>query len=339
MAITSRALAFASRWFDSATVSGVFEPLIADWQRELEGSSGVARWWLLARGGSAFTVTIAVCQVTGGSAMPRATLAKGLFVALLSTVILIAIQIGLNATVIPNDFPFEMRIWIALPMILPLAIPLAMLPLMMLLRGSGQVRAGAAASIICAAALLTYLTTGWVTPQLQGDVRDALYEQMYQRDVANDRAGRITSYPATAARQARPTTAEQRATQRERWRNNPLYAEAQAERTRPRWGGATILISGLAAALGVFGCGLGALHPKGAIHATAWWALVWITLMIFDGRMFYPGSGAWQYLGRAPSWMPLAVFSVAALVTLFSLAYRRALPGRKTPRQTPSTSP
>ncbi len=38
-----------------------------------------------------------------------------------------------------NDFPFEMRIWMALPMILPLAIPLAMLPLMMLLRGTGQV--------------------------------------------------------------------------------------------------------------------------------------------------------------------------------------------------------
>ena len=56
---------------------------------------------------------------------------------------------------------------------------------------------------------------------MQGDVRDGLYEQMYQRDVANDQAGRVTSFPATAARQARPTTPEQRAAQRERWRNNP----------------------------------------------------------------------------------------------------------------------
>src|SRR6185503_17803588 len=31
---TSRALAFASRWFDEATVRRVFEPLIADWQRQ-----------------------------------------------------------------------------------------------------------------------------------------------------------------------------------------------------------------------------------------------------------------------------------------------------------------
>ena len=34
MAITSRALAFPSRWFDDATVRRVFEPLIADWQRQ-----------------------------------------------------------------------------------------------------------------------------------------------------------------------------------------------------------------------------------------------------------------------------------------------------------------
>ena len=34
MAITSRALAFASRWFDPQTVECVFHPLVADWQRE-----------------------------------------------------------------------------------------------------------------------------------------------------------------------------------------------------------------------------------------------------------------------------------------------------------------
>ena len=34
MAITNRALAFVSRWFDEGTVRRVFEPLIADWQRQ-----------------------------------------------------------------------------------------------------------------------------------------------------------------------------------------------------------------------------------------------------------------------------------------------------------------
>jgi hypothetical protein len=43
MAITSRALAFASRWFDEATVRRVFEPLIADWQREWQDASPAGR--------------------------------------------------------------------------------------------------------------------------------------------------------------------------------------------------------------------------------------------------------------------------------------------------------
>jgi len=33
----SRALTFASRWFDAATVARVFEPLVADWQRQPRG--------------------------------------------------------------------------------------------------------------------------------------------------------------------------------------------------------------------------------------------------------------------------------------------------------------
>ncbi len=35
----TRALAFASRWFDAATVRRTFEPLIADWQREWHESA------------------------------------------------------------------------------------------------------------------------------------------------------------------------------------------------------------------------------------------------------------------------------------------------------------
>ena len=48
MRLTTRALAFASRWFDEATVHRTFEPLIADWQREwyIENSDAniLLRW-------------------------------------------------------------------------------------------------------------------------------------------------------------------------------------------------------------------------------------------------------------------------------------------------------
>jgi hypothetical protein len=54
MAVTTRALAFASRWFDPATVHRVFEPLIADWQREWYRAAGVQRTKVTIRGLSAF---------------------------------------------------------------------------------------------------------------------------------------------------------------------------------------------------------------------------------------------------------------------------------------------
>ncbi|MEO7133140.1 MAG: hypothetical protein ABI024_02870, partial [Vicinamibacterales bacterium] len=89
-----------------------------------------------------------------------------------------------------------------------------------------------------------------------------------------------------------------------------------------RWGGATILISGLALALGTFGWALGSLGRRGAIHAAAWWTLGWITVMILDRRLFYPG-GAGHYIPRAPEWLPLAVFATAGLAATIAARRRR----------------
>ena len=309
----------------------VFEPLVADWQRELDGTSGITRWRSAARGWSAFAITMATCLISGGSAMPRVTLINGLTVLLLSTVLLIAIQIGLNVLQFRNDFPLEMRFWMALPLILPLAIPLAMLPMMMLVRSAGQLAGRGATALVLGAALVAYLTAGWLTPLIQGDVREELYEQMYLRDIANDRAGRV-SYPATAVRQVRPTTAEQRAIQREQFRNDPRYLAAQAERTRARWGRSSIMLAALTLAVGAFGWLLGGLRRTTAIHAAAWWALAWITLMVLDGRFQYPGFGVSQYIGRGPDWAPLAVFGVAAIV-IYAVDRRR---GVKAPAPAPT---
>jgi len=200
---------------------------------------------------------------------------------------------------------------------MPLVIPLAMLPILMLLRASGHVTIGGATTLICAAALLTYVTTAWLTPLAQGDVRDALYEEFHQRAVANDQAGRV-QYPGTAVRQVRQTTPEQRAMQRERWRRNPLYLKWQEEQTRPQWGRGTIVTALLALATGALGWAIGGLRQTGALSAVAWWTFAWITVMVLDGRMLYPGNGITTYIGRAPYWMPLAVFSGAAVVAILS---------------------
>ena len=64
MAITNRALAFASRWFDEATVRLTFEPLIADWQREWQDASGARRQWVSLRGLAAFICAVAISSPT-----------------------------------------------------------------------------------------------------------------------------------------------------------------------------------------------------------------------------------------------------------------------------------
>ena len=60
MAITSRALAFASRWFDEATVRRVFEPMIADWQRQWLDAPSSRRWLIALYGFTAFACAVIV---------------------------------------------------------------------------------------------------------------------------------------------------------------------------------------------------------------------------------------------------------------------------------------
>ena len=253
--------------------------------------------------------------------MPRATVIRGLIVLLVSTLVLIAIQIGLNATQFTQDFPFEMRFWMALPLILPLTIPLAMLPMMMLIRGAGRLAGAGATTLVLGAAVAAYLTAGWLTPRMQGDFRDELYEEMDRRTTASEQAGRVF-YPSTAVRQARPTTPEQRAAAWKKWTTNPYYLAAQAEQTRPRWGRSAILPTALAMAMGAFGWALGGLGRTRVVHAIGWWSLTWIALMFLDGRFLFPGNAVSRIIGRPPYWLPLAVFATAALAV--SIATRRS---------------
>ena len=68
MAPGTRALRFAARWFDPFTVSSVFEPLIADWQRQWIDSPRSRRPAVWISGAWALTVSIV-------AATPKALLA------------------------------------------------------------------------------------------------------------------------------------------------------------------------------------------------------------------------------------------------------------------------
>jgi hypothetical protein len=60
MAPGTRALAFASRWFQPALVHRTFEPLIADWQREWYQSAPSRRTWVSVRAWTAFLCSVAI---------------------------------------------------------------------------------------------------------------------------------------------------------------------------------------------------------------------------------------------------------------------------------------
>jgi hypothetical protein len=60
MSITSRALAFASLWFDAATVDRVFAPLVADWQREWRDATPARRASVYVRGLAAFAFSFVI---------------------------------------------------------------------------------------------------------------------------------------------------------------------------------------------------------------------------------------------------------------------------------------
>ena len=257
--------------------------------------------------------------------MPRIALVKGAAVLVLSTVLLVLIQIGLNTQQFRQDFPVEMRMWMALPLVLPLAVPLAMLPVMMLIRGAGRTSARTAAIVVFAGALVTLVTTGWLTPMAKGDVRDSLYEEIELREAAREQAGSF-SYPYTAVRQIRNETPEQRAHRREAWRSNPLYVNNQANLTRPRWNRSTFMMAALGVALGALGWALGGLGRTQVIHAAGWWSLAWLSMMILDGRAQYWVNGGVLRLGRAPDWLPLVVFGLAAIALQVTSARKHPAP-------------
>ena len=306
----------------------IFEPLVADWQREwgTAPQSTLIRIKIAVSGATALVIAFVTCLVTGGFAVTRPAFMKGLLTLALSSLALVALQVAilspqlnqLNAALI-----VELRIWMGLSRALPFMIPLAILPAMMLWRGLGLSSRAATITVI-AASVLAVLTAGWLVPKTQGEppFSDYWQEAMHQRVVEQDRAARFT-YPGSAVRALRPTTPQQRAQARQRLRSNPRVIASQAEQRRPRWNMRTFMIGGLTVALGTMGWALGALGRTRPIHAAAWWALTWLALMFLDGQFIYWINTATMRAVRAASWAPLALFGTAAVVLFLGTRRRQ----------------
>jgi hypothetical protein len=99
----TRLLAFASRWFDAATVSRVFEPLVADWQREWSDASPSCRAWIRVRGVMCFAIAMAALS-------PRALLLTPTPPAMLRRVVArLVIFLMIWSTILSVPFLWELR--------------------------------------------------------------------------------------------------------------------------------------------------------------------------------------------------------------------------------------
>jgi hypothetical protein len=175
MALTNRALAFVSRWFDEATVRRTFEPLIADWQREWQEAPPGRRFGVSIRAWLAFACAVIVSgpRLVLTSAPPDVTRRIAVrmltFMAVATLILMIPpVMETRNALMRGSSW---MRPWyflFALPMAITLAFPFAMAGAVDAIRRATTLPAhlerAVALKLGLLAMALMVIFTGWVLP-------------------------------------------------------------------------------------------------------------------------------------------------------------------------------
>ena len=174
MAITSRALAFVSRWFDDATVRRVFEPLIADWQRQWLEAPSSRRRLIVFYGFMAFACAVIV-------SIPRIVLTpspEGLtneiarritkFTAVAAALLMIPVFIELTTWWMRDASWIRGSLYLlALPSAITIAFPFAMTGAVDLIQRREMlpnVGRAAALKLGAFALLFMFAYSGWVVP-------------------------------------------------------------------------------------------------------------------------------------------------------------------------------
>lgn len=319
----TRLLALAQCLCGDQLRRSTFEPLLADWQRELDEARRHGRWRLAmvaVSGAAAYANSLVRCTMTGNGWLPAPRVA---FVALATFVVALVAGVGLLVALSlvrnsPRDvgsiqvqaFLFYCANLIAAPVLLPV--------LFMMRRDPRSTTRHA----IVGLAFGTALTAGVLTLTSQEAVNRYFstfesFERQYQRDLANDRAGRVT-YPGTAAREARgPLTLEQRRAGYERFMT--LRAEHEAKRPPLTWIQRVRRLQPVALAVlfGVMGWTLAGLGPASINRAAAWWALMLFATLAF-GAMLRTLTGVPTRM--LPQSYALPLFGAITLALLVSAA-------------------
>jgi hypothetical protein len=174
MATTSRALAFASRWFDPDTVRRIFEPLIADWQREWQDAPPARRWRVSVRGLCAFVCAVVVSSPrlaltpTPRAVTQRVAVRILKFVAILTPILMIPVVIEIGTWWMRDaSWVRASLVLFAVPSAITLAFPFAMARAVDAIRRwelPAHAERAAAFKLGVFAVTFMMLYTGWIVP-------------------------------------------------------------------------------------------------------------------------------------------------------------------------------
>jgi hypothetical protein len=310
----------------------IFEPLVADWQRELSDAHAAGQWRVVqvfGSGAMAYATSFARCVLMRDwLPTPRAAVVATCAFAL-ATVAALLILLALplvSRSAVDLDSIQTQAFLLASTLIV---VPPALLPALFLMRRESRstIRHAVVAIAVAAAG------TGVLVEATSGDAINsyfstfAAFEREHARNVANDRAGRY-EYPGTAVRQLRgDTTVEQRRASFERfaaWRAEQIAKRPQrtmtwAERLRQ------FQPVALAVLFAMMGWTLAGLAAPTVTRAMLWWALMATAMLALSTtpRVFMRYAGS-----PLPNWSTLPIF--AAVTAALIIARRRTPP---TPRQ------
>jgi hypothetical protein len=191
-----RALEFASRWLDPATVHRTFEPLVADWQREWMDALPSKRWVVQIKGLAAFCAAAIVSMpVIVRSRAPKTLTDQ------IARRVTIGAAIGTALLMLPFTTGFG-PLWhrglmavVVIPQGLTLAFPFALLAGVDSIRRFNGVSVHAARATVAKLAVFgmafVFFCHGWVTPAANQVYREAMYEASIKAQSNADTVRRI----------------------------------------------------------------------------------------------------------------------------------------------------
>lgn len=304
--------------------ASVFEPLIADWERERRDAAtrpAPARAWVAARWSLGFLLALLGCAARHAASANGPIWPYGIVVFAVFVAVSLVAEAALIGATVPPIYSFDLLAIAALRYTNLATFAAAMLPAMFLLRRNSRATAGTAARYII---LGSVVAAGGVIAQPSLENYRPTWGQMersHQRALANVRAGRI-QYPAAVVPELGMTQEQRRARyeqfsaqQEQRIASRPVPSPWQSLRRST----APLMV----VVFGAIGWILSGLVRPTFTSAATWWLAAWLASLMFEGRQAHVVAHVLDLPLSQPAWWVFpALTGMTALALKCVRAYR-----------------